>query len=189
MYEGALQDLVDELGRLPGVGPKSAQRIAFHILAADPVAPGSWFAAGTRLLKSADDGKTWTVAFTPSDAEERITGFHRAEDGTVRLLLERERVVVTSKGNAWETCTAVGASDRTSRCVALAVDPNDPKHLLVAARTLAHQYTPKDEEGGPYESFDEGKTWKRIAEGLILGKDERVRGRHQHLLGSGYRSG
>ncbi len=36
MYEGAIQDLVDELGRLPGVGPKSAQRIAFHILAADP---------------------------------------------------------------------------------------------------------------------------------------------------------
>lgn len=35
MYEGAVQDLIDELGRLPGVGPKSAQRIAFHILAAD----------------------------------------------------------------------------------------------------------------------------------------------------------
>lgn len=37
MYEGIVQDLIDELGRLPGVGPKSAQRIAFHILAADPV--------------------------------------------------------------------------------------------------------------------------------------------------------
>lgn len=36
MYEGALQDLVAELGRLPGVGPKSAQRIAFYILASDP---------------------------------------------------------------------------------------------------------------------------------------------------------
>ena len=36
MYEGAVQDLIDELGRLPGVGPKSAQRIAFHLLAADP---------------------------------------------------------------------------------------------------------------------------------------------------------
>ena len=36
MYEGAIQDLIDELGRLPGVGPKSAQRIAFHILSADP---------------------------------------------------------------------------------------------------------------------------------------------------------
>ncbi len=37
MYEGVVQDLIDELGRLPGVGPKSAQRIAFHLLAADPV--------------------------------------------------------------------------------------------------------------------------------------------------------
>jgi recombination protein RecR len=36
MYEGVVQDLIDELGRLPGVGPKSAQRIAFHILNADP---------------------------------------------------------------------------------------------------------------------------------------------------------
>jgi recombination protein RecR len=35
MYEGPVQDLIDELGRLPGVGPKSAQRIAFHLLAAD----------------------------------------------------------------------------------------------------------------------------------------------------------
>ena len=32
MYEGPVQDLVDELGRLPGIGPKSAQRIAFHLL-------------------------------------------------------------------------------------------------------------------------------------------------------------
>ncbi len=37
LYEGVVQDLIDELGRLPGVGPKSAQRIAFHILQADPV--------------------------------------------------------------------------------------------------------------------------------------------------------
>ena len=36
MYEGIVQDLIDELGRLPGVGPKSAQRIAFHLLAAEP---------------------------------------------------------------------------------------------------------------------------------------------------------
>ncbi|MFV0633930.1 recombination mediator RecR [Demequina sp.] len=35
MYDGAVQDLIDELGHLPGVGPKSAQRIAFHLLAAD----------------------------------------------------------------------------------------------------------------------------------------------------------
>lgn len=32
MYEGPVQDLVEELGRLPGIGPKSAQRLAFHLL-------------------------------------------------------------------------------------------------------------------------------------------------------------
>ncbi|MGQ0846138.1 MAG: recombination mediator RecR [Sporichthyaceae bacterium] len=36
MFDGIVADLIDELGRLPGIGPKSAQRIAFHLLAADP---------------------------------------------------------------------------------------------------------------------------------------------------------
>jgi recombination protein RecR len=36
VYEGVVQDLIDELGRLPGVGPKGAQRIAFYLLACDP---------------------------------------------------------------------------------------------------------------------------------------------------------
>lgn len=36
MFEGPLQDLIDELSRLPGVGPKSAQRIAFHLLTVEP---------------------------------------------------------------------------------------------------------------------------------------------------------
>jgi recombination protein RecR len=35
VYEGVIQELIDELGRLPGVGPKSAQRIAFYLLQAD----------------------------------------------------------------------------------------------------------------------------------------------------------
>jgi len=37
VYEGVVQDLIDELSRLPNVGPKSAQRIAFYLLAADPL--------------------------------------------------------------------------------------------------------------------------------------------------------
>ena len=36
MYEGVVQDLIEELGQLPGVGPKGAQRIAFYLLSADP---------------------------------------------------------------------------------------------------------------------------------------------------------
>ena len=37
MYDGAIQDLIDELGRLPGIGPKSAQRIAFYIIQSERV--------------------------------------------------------------------------------------------------------------------------------------------------------
>jgi recombination protein RecR len=36
VYEGVIQDLIDELGQLPGIGPKGAQRIAFHLVAVDP---------------------------------------------------------------------------------------------------------------------------------------------------------
>jgi recombination protein RecR len=36
VYEGVIQDLIDELGQLPGVGPKGAQRIAFYLVSADP---------------------------------------------------------------------------------------------------------------------------------------------------------
>jgi recombination protein RecR len=37
VYEGIIQELIDELGRLPGIGPKSAQRIAFHIVQSERV--------------------------------------------------------------------------------------------------------------------------------------------------------
>jgi recombination protein RecR len=67
VYEGAIQDLIDELGRLPGVGPKSAQRIAFHILAADP-------ADVTRLAnvlnRVKDQVRFCTVCFNVAESEQ-----------------------------------------------------------------------------------------------------------------------
>jgi len=48
VYEGIVQELIDELGRLPGIGPKSAQRIAFHLLKADPTESERLAAAVTR---------------------------------------------------------------------------------------------------------------------------------------------
>ena len=36
MFEGPIQELIDELARLPGIGPKSAQRLAFYIVKAPP---------------------------------------------------------------------------------------------------------------------------------------------------------
>lgn len=51
MYEGPIQELIDELGRLPGIGPKSAQRIAFHILSADADDVARLAAALTRVVE------------------------------------------------------------------------------------------------------------------------------------------
>ena len=50
MYEGILQNLIDEFGKLPGIGPKSAQRIAFHIIGAGmPVNAAHIFAPANDL--------------------------------------------------------------------------------------------------------------------------------------------
>src|SRR5262245_3683466 len=49
MYEGAIQDLIDELGRLPGIGPKSAQRLAFYLLQAETTDVNRLAAALTRV--------------------------------------------------------------------------------------------------------------------------------------------
>jgi len=67
MYEGAVQDLIDELGRLPGVGPKSAQRIAFFIL-------GSEGADITRLVAALnrvrDEVRFCTICGNVAEADE-----------------------------------------------------------------------------------------------------------------------
>ena len=49
MFEGPVQDLIDELGKLPGIGPKSAQRIAFHLLSVEPPDIDRLTAALTRV--------------------------------------------------------------------------------------------------------------------------------------------
>ncbi|MFJ5955888.1 recombination mediator RecR [Paenarthrobacter sp. NPDC092416] len=66
MYEGAVQELIDELGRLPGVGPKSAQRLAFHILEADPEDMKRLVTAITTVKERV---KFCTVCFNVTEAE------------------------------------------------------------------------------------------------------------------------
>ncbi|WP_194816856.1 recombination mediator RecR [Nocardia sp. XZ_19_385] len=66
MYEGPVQDLIDELGKLPGVGPKSAQRIAFHLLSVEPPDIDRLTAA---LQKVRDGVQFCVVCGTVSDNE------------------------------------------------------------------------------------------------------------------------
>ncbi|WP_338887032.1 recombination mediator RecR [Rhodococcus sovatensis] len=66
MYEGPVQDLIDELGKMPGVGPKSAQRIAFHLLGVEPPEVDRFINA---LQRVRDGVQFCTVCGTVSDKE------------------------------------------------------------------------------------------------------------------------
>ncbi|HEU5033545.1 MAG TPA: recombination mediator RecR [Mycobacteriales bacterium] len=95
MYEGAVQDLIDELGRLPGVGPKSAQRIAFHLLAAD--------AADVRRLVSAltevkDKVRFCSICGNVAEEEQcRICRDPRRDAAVICVVEEPKDVVAIEK--------------------------------------------------------------------------------------------
>ncbi|MGO2633764.1 MAG: recombination mediator RecR [Galactobacter sp.] len=91
MYEGAVQDLMDELGRLPGVGPKSAQRIAFHILEADP-------ADMERLAQAITDVKTKVhfceICFNITEAERCPICLDDRRDPSVLCVVEESKDIM-----------------------------------------------------------------------------------------------
>ena len=95
MYEGVVQDLIDELGRLPGVGPKSAQRIAFHLLQADP--------ADVRrladvLIEVKAKVRFCATCFNVSEAEQcRICADPRRDPTTLCVVEEYKDVVAIER--------------------------------------------------------------------------------------------
>ena len=91
MYEGAVQDLIDELGRLPGIGPKSAQRIAFHLLASEP-ADVTRLAAVLQRVK--DEVKFCKVCGNVAEAEECRICRDPRRDLTVICVVEEPKDVV-----------------------------------------------------------------------------------------------
>ncbi|HKS98270.1 MAG TPA: recombination mediator RecR [Rugosimonospora sp.] len=95
MYEGAIQDLIDELGRLPGVGPKSAQRIAFHVLSADPADVKRLSAA---LQRVKDQVRFCAVCFNVAEAEQcRICRDPRRGDDVLCVVEEPKDVAAIEK--------------------------------------------------------------------------------------------
>lgn len=90
MFEGPVQDLIDELGKLPGVGPKSAQRIAFHLLS---VEPPEIERLQNALQKVRDGVQFCVVCGTVSDAEQcRICADPR-RDRTMICVVEEPKDV------------------------------------------------------------------------------------------------
>jgi recombination protein RecR len=91
VYEGAVQDLIDELGRLPGVGPKSAQRIAFHLLQTEVVDAQRLADAITKVKATVRFcGRCWNI----SEAEECRICRDPRRDPAVLCVVEEARDVV-----------------------------------------------------------------------------------------------
>ncbi len=145
MYEGAVQDLIDELGRLPGVGPKSAQRIAFHLLAADPVDVRR---LAHVLNEVKDKVKFCTICFNVSEQDLcRVCRDPRRDESSICVVEESKDVVAIEKtrefrgryhvlGGAISPIEGIGPDDlkvrelmvrlqgQTVQEVILATDPN-----------------------------------------------------------------
>jgi len=97
VYEGPVQRLIDELGRLPGVGPKSAQRIAFYLLKTPPE-------DATRLARSIVEVKeriSWCRRCF-NIAEGELCAYCRDErrDGSVVCVVEEPRDIVAVERTA-----------------------------------------------------------------------------------------
>lgn len=91
LYEGPIQTLIDELGKLPGVGPKSAQRIAFYLLKVPTEHT-------TRLAEAITDAKArvrWCeVCFNLADGERCAICRDERRDASILCIVEEPRDVV-----------------------------------------------------------------------------------------------
>ncbi len=178
MYEGAVQDLIDELGRLPGIGPKSAQRLAFHILQADP--------ADARRLSAAIEKVKATVRFcrrcwNVSEQEEcRICRDPRRES-TVLCVVEEARDVVAIErtreyrgryhvlGGAISPIDGVGPDELHIRELVVRLDAEPVQEIILA--------TNPNVEGEATASYltrlltPLGMRVTRLASGLPVGGD------------------
>ncbi|MGH3648175.1 MAG: recombination mediator RecR [Micromonosporaceae bacterium] len=178
MYEGAIADLIDELGRLPGVGPKSAQRIAFHILAADPAD----VARLAQVLKRVKDQVRFcTVCFNVAEEEQcRICRDPRRTDELICVVEEPKDVIAIERtgefrgryhvlGGAINPLEGVGPDNLRIRELMVRLQSGLVKELILA--------TDPNTEGEATATYlallvkPMGLTVTRLASGLPVGGD------------------
>ena len=91
LYEGPVQRLIDELGRLPGIGPKSAQRIAFHILR---IAPEDARRLAGSIVEAKEKISWCRRCFNLAEGEECSICRDTRRDSTVLAVVEEPRDIV-----------------------------------------------------------------------------------------------
>ncbi|RMB61908.1 recombination mediator RecR [Tessaracoccus antarcticus] len=97
MYEGPIQDLIDELSRLPGVGPRSAQRIAFYLLDA---AEEDVFSLADTLRRVKMSAKFCEVCFNVTQETRcRVCRDPRRDRSMVCVVEESKDVIAVERTN------------------------------------------------------------------------------------------
>ncbi len=179
MYEGPVQDLIDELGRLPGVGPKSAQRIAFHLLAAEPADIGRLQDA---LQKVRDGVQFCQICGNVSEEQTcRICKDSRRDATVVCVVEEPKDVVAVEKtrefkgryhvlGGALDPLSGIGPDQLRIRELLARMGADDIKEIILA--------TDPNTEGEATATYlvrllrdFPGLTVTRLASGLPMGGD------------------
>jgi len=141
VYEGAIQDLIDELGRLPGVGPKSAQRIAFHVLSADPADVNR---LATALRKVKELVRFCTTCFNVAESEQcRVCRDTRRTNEVLCVVEEPKDVVAIERtgefrgryhvlGGAINPLEGVGPDQLRIRELLLRLGTGEVQELILA---------------------------------------------------------
>ena len=141
MYEGAIQDLIDELGRLPGVGPKSAQRIAFHILSTDPADVNR---LATALRKVKELVRFCTTCFNVAESEQcRVCRDARRTNEVICVVEEPKDVVAIERtgefrgryhvlGGAINPLEGIGPDNLRIRELLIRLGTGEVKELILA---------------------------------------------------------
>ena len=178
MYEGAVQDLIDELGRLPGVGPKSAQRIAFHLLVAEP---DDVERLAATMLRVKNEVKFCTICGNVSEADVcRICGDVRRDPAVICVVEEPKDVVAIERtrefrgryhvlGGAISPIDGVGPDDLRIRELLTRLQDGTVTELILA--------TDPNLEGEATATYlarlliPMGLTVTRLASGLPVGGD------------------
>jgi recombination protein RecR len=178
VYEGAIQDLIDELGRLPGVGPKSAQRIAFHVLSADPADVNR---LATALRKVKELVRFCTTCFNVAESEQcRVCRDPRRTNEVLCVVEEPKDVVAIERtgefrgryhvlGGAINPLEGVGPDNLRIRELLLRLGTGEVHELILA--------TDPNTEGEATATYlalmikPMGISVTRLASGLPVGGD------------------
>ena len=141
MYEGVVQDLIDELGRLPGVGPKSAQRIAFHLLSAESADVTRLVAALTRVQQEV---RFCITCYNVAEGEQcRICRDPRRDAALICVVEEPKDVVAVERtrefrgryhvlGGAISPIEGIGPDDLRIRELLARLASDDITEIIIA---------------------------------------------------------